>query len=88
MRVSLALEELMVLITQLNQPIQVSFDIRVFSLQDVIGIRIRYDGKKFNPLINEDTEDEKYMGVQMIQKMVEEVLYQRTFGMNTLMVFI
>lgn len=88
MRVSLALEELMVLITQLNQPIQVSFDIRVFSLQDVIGIRIRYDGKKFNPLINEDTEDEKYMGVQMIQKMVEEVLYQRTFGMNTLMVLI
>ena len=34
------------------------------------------------------TEDEKYMGVQMIQKMVEEVLYQRTFGMNTLMVLI
>lgn len=88
MRVSLALEELMTLITNKNAPKQVSFDIRVFSVQGVIGIRIRYDGEDFNPLTAGDEEDEQYMGIRMIKKLVEETIYQHTFGMNTLLILI
>ncbi len=87
-RVSLALEEIMTLITTINEPAQVSFDVRVFAVQGIIGIRIRYDGKDYNPLASEnelDGNNELYMGIWMIRKMVKEVMYQRTFGKNTLL---
>lgn len=88
MRVSLALEELMTLVTKKNAPGQISFDIRVFAVQGVIGIRIRYDGEDFNPLAEGNADDEQYMGIMMIKKLVEETVYQHTFGMNTLLILI
>ncbi len=87
-RVSLALEEIMTLITTVNEPAQVSFDVRVFAVQGIIGIRIRYDGKDYSPLAPENElngNNELYMGIWMIRKMVKEVMYQRTFGKNTLL---
>ncbi|MBQ9384339.1 MAG: hypothetical protein IJT87_08885 [Ruminiclostridium sp.] len=87
MRVSLALEELMTVIAQDNAPNNVNFDIRVFSLQGTIGIRIRYDGKDLDPL-QFDPDDERYMGVSMIQNLVEETIYKRIFGSNSLMILI
>ena len=33
-------------------------------------------------------EDELYMGISMIRKMVEDIHYQRTLGVNTLQVLI
>ena len=87
MRVSLALEEIMTVISQDNAPNNVNFDIRVFALQDVIGIRIRYDGKALDPL-QFDADDDRYMGVSMIKNLVEELVYSQVVGMNSLMILI
>ena len=88
MRVSLALEEMMTLITSINDPQRILFDIRVYAVPSETGIRIRYNGKKFNPLSSEDGEDDDmlYMGMRMLQKLVKKVDYQDTFGMNTLLI--
>lgn len=102
MRVSLAMEELMTLILSVNREKGVEFDLRVYSLEGVIGIRIRYSGREFNPLCR--TEDrgqtsenalkkeagnyDMYMGIRMIEDMVEAAMYQRTFGMNTIQIYI
>jgi len=88
MRVSLALEEMMTLITQFNPDQTMSFDVRVFSVPGVIGIRIRYGGIDFNPLDEEYAEDERFMGVVMVRHLVETVVYQRTFGVNSLLILI
>ena len=40
-----------------------------------------------DPLLMIDMpEDDKYMGVRMVQKMVDTILYQRAFGVNTLQI--
>lgn len=91
LRVSLALEEMLTLVTNVNAPQEILFDIRVFAVQEVIGIRIRYNGKKYNPLLSENEEaadDELYMGMRILQKLVEQVVYQNTFGMNTLLILL
>jgi Na+-driven multidrug efflux pump len=87
MRISLAMEEIMTLIAKKNEE-KVEFDLRVYSLQGVIGIRIRYSGNDFNPLNFADDGDEDYMGIRMIENMVEKALYQRTFGTNTMQILI
>lgn len=86
MRISLALEEIMTLISSKNES-TVEFDLRVYSLQGVIGIRIRYGGSDFNPLVYAD-DDEMYMGIRLIENMCEQTLYQRTFGTNTVQIFV
>ena len=86
-RISLSLEELMVLVTQKNAPRPVHFDIRLFSLSGTLGIRIRYDGMDLDPLSGNEMSDE-YMGVAMIKKMVEMVMYRRVFGLNSLLILI
>ena len=90
MRISLAIEEIMTLITSENGEKEVEFDIRVYSLQGVIGIRFRYSGKEYNPLSYKEKKelDDVYMGLRMIEDLVEETLYQRTFGVNTLQIFL
>ena len=77
----------MTVISQDNAPNNVNFDIRVFALQDVIGIRIRYDGKALDPL-QFDADDDRYMGVSMIKNLVEELVYSQVVGMNSLMILI
>lgn len=86
MRISLALEEIMTLISDKNGS-AVEFDLRIYSLQGVIGIRIRYDGINFNPLAYSD-DDDAYMGIRLIESMCEQTLYQRTFGTNTVQIFV
>ena len=102
MRVSLAMEELMTLILAVNQAKGVEFDLRVYALEGVIGIRIRYSGREFNPFCSIEDKGQKgddvqgeeaelydmYMGVHMIEDMVETTMYQRTFGMNTIQIYI
>lgn len=91
MRVSLALEEMLTLAAAVNAPREILFDIRVFAVQEEIGIRIRYNGKTYNPLAAERETgdgDELYMGMRMLQKMVELVEYQNTFGVNTLLILL
>lgn len=86
MRISLALEEIMILITDKNE-MAVEFDLRVYSLQGVIGIRIRYGGNDFNPLAYADN-DEEYLGIRLIESICEQAIYQRTFGTNTVQIFV
>lgn len=83
MRFSLALEEVMTMIVQENPDAAVRFDVRVFSLQDTLGIRIRYDGREYNPFDQRRSRGEAYLGIQLIADMMETVVYQRTFGVNT-----
>lgn len=63
------------------------FDLRAYSLQSIIGIRIRYGGGDFNPFVYSD-DDDSYMGVRLIESMCEHTMYQRTFGTNTVQVLI
>lgn len=86
MRISLALEEIMILITDKNE-MAVEFDLRVYFLQGVIGIRIRYGGNDFNPLTYADN-DEEYLGIRLIESICEQAIYQRTFGTNTVQIFV
>ncbi len=87
MRVSLAMEELMTLISAENES-AVLFDLRVFSLRGVIGIRIRYSGREFDPFAGAEDKDDSYMGIRLIEGMCEKILYRRTFGMNTVQIFV
>lgn len=86
MRISLAMEEIMTLIAEKSES-AAEFDLRVYSLNGVIGIRIRYGGADFNPLAYSDG-DEEYMGIRLIESICERTLYQRTFGTNTVQIFI
>lgn len=88
MRVELAMEEIMTLIAGVNgdglkKPL--SFDLRAYSLDGITGIRIRYGGKEFNPFKGDPEDEDMYMGITMLKKMVRS-MYQRTFGVNTLQV--
>ena len=87
MRISLALEETMTLISRKNVRKPVQFDIRMFYHQETIGIRIRYDGISLNPLTGREDSDE-IMGVTMIRNMVRSVLYKQVFGLNSLLILI
>lgn len=86
MRMSLAMEEMMTLIAARSRG-PMEFDLRAYSLQSIIGIRIRYGGGDFNPFVYSD-DDDSYMGVRLIESMCEHTMYQRTFGTNTVQVLI
>ena len=95
MRLQMSMEEVMTLIRRVNAAKGVQdlkFDLRAYSVNCVRGIRIRYSGIAFNPFCfsagTEDAEDDMYMGVRMIKKMVEMVNYQRAFGVNTLQIIL
>ena len=88
MKISLSMEELMTLIAQVNKDTPITFDLRVFSLQEVTGIRIRFGGIFFDPLHSKEYDNEEFMGFRMIEKLVEDVVYQQTFGVNTLLILI
>lgn len=83
MRLSLAMEEVMTMIVGENLETVVRFDVRVFSVQQAMGIRIRYDGKAYNPFDQHRTGEEQYLGIEMIANMMKNIVYQRTFGVNT-----
>ena len=95
MRLEMSMEEVMTLICQVNGESGVQdlkFDLRAYSINEVSGIRIRYSGIAFNPFRFSarpgNVEDDMYMGVRMIKKMVEMVNYQRAFGVNTLQILL
>lgn len=95
MRLEMSMEEVMTLISQVNAEKAaqgLTFDLRAYSVNGVKGIRIRYSGIPFNPFCftpgAENVEDDMYMGVRMIKKMVEMVNYQSAFGVNTLQIIL
>lgn len=96
MAVSLSIEEMLTVILSncFSPDDNQTVDIRVFKLQDVIGLRLRNAGKEFNPVKyfeeNADKPDmmTDLLGIKMITKLADCVLYQRTFGMNSLLILI
>jgi hypothetical protein len=95
MRLEMSMEEVMTLIRQVNLSgggQDLRFDLRAYSVNGVRGIRIRYSGIAFNPFCFTPgmggVEDDMYMGVRMIKKMVEIVNYQSAFGVNTLQIIL
>ncbi len=95
MRLQMSMEEVMTLIRSVNEEKGVrdlTFDLRAYSVEGVRGIRFRYNGIPFNPFSfspgTENVEDDLYMGVRLIKKMVEMVNYQRAFGSNTLQILL
>ena len=83
MRFGLAIEEVMTMIVRANAGSAVRFDVRAFSVQGDMGIRIRYDGRAYDPFDPRRTSGDAYLGIQLIAGMMEQVVYQRTFGVNT-----
>ncbi len=68
-----------------------SIDVRVFHLEDSTGIRFRYGGLPFNTVEFASRDDDSLgetMGIKMILQMAKSVLYQRTFGVNSLVILI
>ena len=62
-------------------------NVRILIYKDVIVLRFRAGGKPFDPIkyAEEDTEfASDSMGIKMIQKLAETVLYDRVFGLNNL----
>ncbi len=95
MAVSLSIEEMLVLVLEhcFHPGQDVTADVRVFAIQDEIGVRIRNAGAPFNPVAYyEEHQDEDEMGetlgIRMILKMAKDVKYQHTFGVNTLTILI
>ena len=82
MRIALAIEEIICVLNEKNDDLP-SVDLRAFALNDITGIRIRCAGIRYNPF--EDSGDEELlMGVKMINKMADVVLYTYSLGMNTI----
>jgi hypothetical protein len=94
MRLQMSMEEVMTLIRTVNEEREVrnlTFDLRAYSVNGVRGIRIRYNGVSFNPFnfsAAAEEDDDMYMGVRMIMKVVEMVNYQSAFGSNTLQIIL
>lgn len=85
MTLSLAVEELLMITAEKTLQQSGTMDLRVLKTKDGAILRIRSEGKAFNPL--EHAEDNlEYMGVGMIMKMARRTLYQSTLGLNTLIV--
>lgn len=90
MKLQLAIEEALVLISKVNNDEHMvfdGFDIRAFFYEDLAGLRIRYDGLDFNPFSGQmNTSD--YLGIKMIVDMLDDSTYCRTFGVNTLILLL
>ena len=89
MSLGLAVEEIMTLIVDVNEKTPIRFDVRMFAVHDVIGLRVRYGGREFNPFSTDhETGDERFLGAELISGIAEHVLYQRTFGVNTVQILL
>ncbi len=87
MTISLALEELMVITAEKSMDNQGSMDVRILKLPEGGILRIRSEGRHYNPLELADDSLE-YLGVNMIMQMAKKTEYQSVLGLNTLVVHI
>lgn len=87
MKLGLSLEEVMTVVAKRSllksdDPVEV----RVYAYNGVFGIGIMCFGKKFDPFVISDDEDEMFMGIRMIEKISKNRKYIYTLGMNILSV--
>lgn len=83
MVISLALEELLTIITQNSCPPDGFADVRLLVWNDKRIIRIRAAGKRYDPIEVQDGSLD-YMGVKMICGLAERTEYLSALGVNTL----
>lgn len=88
MRFSLSLEEIMTMVLQVNPDGCVRFDVRAFAVQGETGVRIRYDGRPYDPFSRCEAGNTAYLGIELIQSLARSVIYQRTFGVNTVQILL
>ena len=87
MAVSLAIEEILSIISQKSLLEKGQIDVRVLRYDDQGIIRIRSGGKRYNPIEAKD-DSMDYMGVRMIEKLSNKMEYCSFLGINTLMIFL
>lgn len=87
MVISLALEELLTIITQNSRPPDGFADVRLLVWNDKRIIRIRAAGKRYDPIETQDGSLD-YMGVKMICGLAERTEYLSALGVNTLIIYI
>lgn len=88
MAVSLSIEEILMIISTKSLNMHGSMDIRVLIVDEKAIIRVRSGGTRYNPVDACDENDLEYLGVRMIMNIAENIEYQSTLGINTLMIFI
>lgn len=87
MAISLAIEEILIIISQKSLMGEGTMDLRVLENGDDAIVRVRSGGARYNP-IEEMTGDLDYMGVQMINKMATKIEYLSSLGVNTLIIYL
>ncbi len=93
MIISLALEELLVLVYRvicLNEK-DSYVDVRVYIKDEITILRIRYPGKRFNPVEYYNHDDDKLsdsMGVGILLKSAKSLEYSEVLGINNLMIMV
>lgn len=87
MAVSLAIEEMLTIISEKSLTGHGSIDVRVITSGENGIIRIRNGGKYYNPFDEQD-DSLDYMGVQLISKLATDIQYLSVLGVNTLIIFI
>lgn len=92
MLLSLALEELLVLIQSKVQEEKEKYaDVRVYIKDDTTLLRIRYPGMHFNPIQYYEENPEQLsdsMGVGILVKSAESVEYSEVLGVNNLLIIV
>ena len=87
MTISLALEELLTIITHESCPPDGFMDVRVLAWDEKRIIRIRSGGRRYNPVEAQDGSL-MYIGVKMICALAERTEYLSALGVNTLIIYI
>ena len=85
MAISLAIEEILTIVSQKSLFGQGKIDVRVLKSGDQAILRIRSGGRRYNP-VEEQDDSLDYMGVQMITKMATGIEYLSSLGVNTLII--
>ncbi len=99
MVISLAIEEILLLMLQhiFEGKSNDSIDVRIFVRNDIITMRFRCGGRKFNPLEYyksamenaqgfEDIDMGESMGLRLISKMAKKVDYTTSLGLNNIII--
>lgn len=87
MAISLAIEELLTIITHKSCPPEGFMDVRVLASKERRILRIRSGGKRYNPVEAQD-ESLDYMGVKMICALAQKTEYLSALGVNTLIIYL
>ena len=84
MKLQLAIEELLTIIARKNTGVE-SIDLRAFALDDVIGLRIRCAGHRYNPFENQaDIDDDEMLGIAILIRLSKNVSFTYSLGINVI----